>query len=76
MIWVAIRYATGGAEHSLTIPLSPDYGDSAETAHLIMEAALTAEWPLVFDADGELHRLPTGSVRSLAVFALPTARHC
>jgi hypothetical protein len=39
MIWVAIRYATGGAEHSLTIPLSPDYGDSAETAHLIMEAA-------------------------------------
>lgn len=71
MIWLAIRLAADGDEYALTIPLSPDYGQSAEVAHLVLGAALTAEWPLVVDATGEVHRFPTDSVRSFAVVETP-----
>ena len=63
---------TTGTLEAISLPLSAGYSTIAAVANELLALALVhSEWPLVIDASGELHRLPQGSVRSIATWVEP-----
>lgn len=69
MARIRVVYHLVSSEAELTIPLAPGYGSTPDVAHDLLWLGLTAEWPIVVDANGETHRLPPGSVMALATWA-------
>jgi hypothetical protein len=56
----------GHARHVLDV--GDGYGgDPVLALELLQLALMRAEWPMVWDVDGEVVRFPTGSVRQIVV---------
>lgn len=72
MVRIEIEVDAAGETTRVTFPLAPGYGATADVAHDLVVLAITAaEWPLVMDAHGDLHRFPTGGVRSVMTWCTP-----
>lgn len=72
MVEMEIDARAAGRTTRVRLPLAPGYGTTAAVAHeLVVLAVTAAEWPLVMDAYGSLHRFPAGAVHSVRTWSTP-----